>query len=74
MSKDDLPLVGFAPVFYSIGETVPHVKIAERYIKEGGKAIFFSHGGNYEYLAEEIGCKVINLKSYWDENFKEMKK
>ena len=55
------PLVGFFPCFYSMGETIPLIKIAKSYMDMGGKAIFFSHGGDYEYLAEEIGCKVVKL-------------
>ena len=45
-----------------MGETLPQVKIAKRYIERGGKGIFFSHGGKFEHLAEEIGCEVIRLK------------
>ena len=58
----DKPLVGFFPCFYTMGETLPQVKIAKKYIEKGGEGIFFSHGGKYEHLAEEIGCEVIKLK------------
>ncbi len=68
------PLVGFFPVFYSIGETIPHVKIAKFYIEKGGRAIFFSHGGKYEYLAKEIGCKVINLQNSWQSSLQKGKR
>ena len=45
-----------------MGETLPQVKIAKKYIEKGGEGIFFSHGGKYEHLAKEIGCEVIKLK------------
>ena len=38
------------------------IKIAKVYIESGGKVIFFSRGGNYEYLAKEINCELIKLK------------
>jgi len=56
------PLVGFFPRFYGMGETYPLIQIAKRYQELGGKVVFFSHGGEYEYLAEEIGCKPIRIK------------
>lgn len=28
----------------------------------GGKAIFFSHGGEYEYLAKDLGCEIIQVE------------
>jgi UDP:flavonoid glycosyltransferase YjiC (YdhE family) len=55
-------LIGFFPCFLSIGEALPAVKIAKKYIKKGGKAIFFSHGGVHERLAHEIGCEVVKLQ------------
>ncbi len=65
-SHNNKPLIGFLPCFYSIGETIPVVKMAQEYIKMGGSAIFFSHGGKYEYLAEELGCDIIRLNNIWD--------
>lgn len=59
--KKEKPLIGFFPCFYSIGETIPLIKIAKSYIELGGQAIFFSHQGEYEYLAEQLGCKIIYL-------------
>lgn len=66
MQDIEKPLIGFFPVFYSIGETIPLVKIAKLYIKNGGKAVFFSHGGKYEYLARDINCEVIKLRFLWE--------
>ena len=61
MIHTEKPLIGFFPHFSSMGETIPLVKIAKSYMEIGGKAIFFSHTGKYEYLAENIGCKVVRL-------------
>ena len=56
------PRVGFFPCFTGLGEGFPSVKIAKRYIEFGGEVVFFSHGGEYEYMAEEIGCDVIRIE------------
>jgi UDP:flavonoid glycosyltransferase YjiC (YdhE family) len=42
---------------------LPQIKIAKKYIEKGGKGIFFSHGGKFQHLAKEIGCKVVKLKN-----------
>jgi UDP:flavonoid glycosyltransferase YjiC (YdhE family) len=57
----DRPLIGFFPAFGSMGETVPLVKIAKAYGDVGGESLFFSHGGQFEYLAEEIGARIVHL-------------
>ena len=67
--SDELPLIGFFPLFYNLAETGRAVLIAKEYMKKGGKAIFFSHGGEYEYLAEEIGCRVIRINPIYTEEF-----
>ena len=56
------PTIGFLPCFFSIGETLPLVKLARAFINKGGKVLFFSHGGSFEQLAREIGCKIITLQ------------
>jgi len=66
---NDLPLIGFFPLFYNLAETGRAVLVAKRYIESGGKAIFFSHGGKYEYLAKDIGCKVISVEPIYDNKF-----
>ncbi|UCF12111.1 MAG: glycosyltransferase family 1 protein [Thermoplasmatales archaeon] len=68
-SSDKKPLVGFFPLFYNLAESGRAVIIAKRYKELGGKAIFFSHGGKYEYLAKEIGCKVVRVKPIYTEQF-----
>ena len=68
-SSNKKPLVGFFPLFYNLAESGRAVLIANRYKELGGKAIFFSHGGKYEYLAKEIGCKVVRAKPIYTEQF-----
>ena len=68
-SKNKKPLIGFFPLFYNLAETGRAVIIAKRYIELGGKAIFFSHGGKYEYLAKEIECEVVRVKPIYTEQF-----
>lgn len=53
--------VGFFPFFHNLAETSRLVRIAESLLELGGEAVFFSHGGSYEYLAEEIGCAPIRV-------------
>ncbi|UCF13775.1 MAG: glycosyltransferase family 1 protein [Thermoplasmatales archaeon] len=72
MIHAEKPLIGFFPCFSSMGETIPLVKIAKSYMEIGGKAIFFSHEGKYEYLAENIGCKVVRLGNLMGEDSDEL--
>ena len=62
------PLVGFFNLFYNYGETCRAVLIAKRYIELGGNVLFFSHGGEHEHLAEEIGCKVVRVKPIYNDD------
>lgn len=67
IDKDtEKPIIGFFPCFYSMGETIPLIKIAKSYLDLGGSVIFFSHRGEYEYLAEQLGCKIIHLSNILD--------
>lgn len=59
------PIIGFFPDFWSLGETIPLIKIANEYLNLDGEVIFFSHRGKYEYLAKDIGCKIIRLSDIW---------
>lgn len=56
-----LPTVGFFPRFHGLGETYPLIEIAKRYKQLGGEVVFFSHGGEYEHLVEELGCEIIRI-------------
>jgi len=56
------PLVGFFPCFPGFGETFPIIKIAKRYVELGGEVVIFSHGGEYEYLAKDLGYKIIRIE------------
>jgi len=69
MNDKNLPLIGFFPLFYNLAETGRAILVAQQYEKAGGKAIFFSHGGKYERLAEENGFKVIRLKPRYTEKY-----
>jgi len=55
------PLIGFFPLFYNLAETGRAVLTARRYIEIGGKVVFFSHGGQYEYLARDQGFDIIKV-------------
>jgi UDP:flavonoid glycosyltransferase YjiC (YdhE family) len=59
------PLIGFFPLSVCIGDTFPLVKIAKEYMKTGGKVIFFSHGGEYEKMINELGCEIIKVEPYY---------
>ena len=68
-SSNKKPLVGFFPLFYNLAETGRAVLVAKRYIEHGGQAIFFSHGGEYEKLARDLGCKVVKVDPIYSEEF-----
>ncbi len=53
---------GFFPFFANLAETSRLVRIAEKYRELGGKAVFFSHGGGYEYLATEAGFEIFRVE------------
>ena len=66
------PLIGFFPLFYNLAETGRAILVAKRYIELGGKAIFFSHGGKYEYLAKDFGYDMIRVNPiYTEESIRE---
>jgi len=69
VSTKKKPLVGFFPVFYNLAETGRAVLIAKRYLELGGDALFFSHGGEYEYLAKDLGCDVIRVNPIYSKEF-----
>jgi len=73
-TKLEESVVGFFPNFFSIGETIPLLKIAKSYNEMGGKIVIFSHGGKFEYIAKEQGLDIINLHNYWKNFFYEGKK
>jgi len=67
--SDSSPLVGFFPLSYSLAEIGRAVVIAKRYMELGGNVVFFTHGGDYEYLIKNLGCKIIKLAPYFSEDF-----
>jgi hypothetical protein len=61
MKTDRKTIIGFFPGFFDIGETYHLIKIAKCYQEQGGKVIIFSHGGDYEYLANEQNFEIIRM-------------
>jgi len=55
------PLVGFFPAFGNLAESTRLVRIAEQYRALGGHPIFFSHGGEYETLAENADLPLHRI-------------
>lgn len=58
------PLVGFFPPFSNLAETGRALLVAKRYRELGGRAIFFSHGGKYEFLAKDNDFQVTRVKPF----------
>lgn len=54
-------LVGFFPSFSNLAETGRAVMIAKRYKELGGRVIFFSHGGKYEFLARDNNYQIVKV-------------
>jgi len=50
--------VGFFPFFANLAETSRLVRTAEKFRELGGRAVLFSHGGEYEVLARDAGFAV----------------
>ncbi len=72
MAKDK-PVVGFFPLFYNLAETGRAILVAKRYMELGGKAVFFSHGGKYEYLAKDVGYRIVRVNPiYTEESIKKI--
>jgi UDP:flavonoid glycosyltransferase YjiC (YdhE family) len=69
LSNDKFPLIGFFPLFYNLAETGRAVVIAKRYIDIGGEVVFFSHGGDYEYLAQDIGAEVVRVRPIYNKRY-----
>ena len=69
VKSNEKPLIGFFPLFYNLAETGRAVLIAKRYKELGGETVFFSHGGEYEHLAKEIGCEVVKVNPVYSEEY-----
>jgi len=61
IDSSEKSLVGFLPPFHSLADTGRLVLIAKNYREIGGNVIFFSHGGQFEYLAKENGFEIIRI-------------
>jgi len=68
IKKNNKSLVGFFPLFFNISETGRAVLVAKRYQELGGKVIFFSHGGEYEYFAKDLGFDIVGVKPHLTED------
>jgi len=50
------------------------LKIARIYLNNGGKIIFFSHGGKFEHLTKDFNCEVVKLgELFWPNVIQELK-
>jgi hypothetical protein len=67
INHNEKPLVGFFPLFYNLAETGRAVLTAKRFIEMGGRGVFFSHGGRYEYLARDQGFEIIKVNPQYKE-------
>ena len=61
LPSDKKPLVGFFPLSFNLAETGRAIMIAKRYKELGGEVIFFSHGGDYEYLIKKQGFDFVRV-------------
>ena len=68
-NSDNKPLVGFFPLSYNLAETGRAVMIAKRYRELGGTVVFFSHGGEYEYLMRGLGFKIVKVSPCYTKDF-----
>jgi UDP:flavonoid glycosyltransferase YjiC (YdhE family) len=67
--------VGFFPFFANLAETSRLVRTAERFRELGGRAVFFSHGGDYEELARNAGFPVQPVEPiYTEEQIRDLMK
>jgi UDP:flavonoid glycosyltransferase YjiC (YdhE family) len=60
--------VGFFPFFSNLAETSRLVRTAERYRDLGGRAVFLSHGGEYEALARDAAFPVQQVAPIYSED------
>ena len=62
-------LIGFFPLFYNLAETGRAVLIAREVQKRGFSIVFFSHGGKYEYLVEQLNADLIHVPPMYSDDF-----
>jgi len=58
-------LIGIVPLTYNLAETGRSILVAKKIQEMGGNLIFFTHGGEYEYLIDNFGFKKIRIKPYY---------
>jgi UDP:flavonoid glycosyltransferase YjiC (YdhE family) len=64
---DKKPLVGFFPLSHNLAEMGRAILVAKEYIALGGKAVIFTHAGEYEHLAEDFGFNAVRIKPFYTE-------
>lgn len=57
--------IGFIPLSFNLAETGRAVLVAREVEKLGGIPVFFSHGGEYEYLIKKLGFNTTRLKPFF---------
>ncbi|MBU0498207.1 MAG: hypothetical protein KKG04_09700 [Candidatus Thermoplasmatota archaeon] len=60
--------VGFFPLFYNLAEAGRAVVVAKRVVERGGTVVFFSHGGQYEYLALDAGFRIVRCDPVYSDD------
>jgi UDP:flavonoid glycosyltransferase YjiC (YdhE family) len=50
------------PHFYYLSEVSRLIEMGLALRKLGQEVVFFSHGGNYEYVAQEVGFEVVSVE------------
>jgi len=69
MKPENSPVIGFFPLFFNLSETGRAVLIAKRYQELGGKAVFFSHGGEYDQFVKNSRFDVIKMEPFFIADF-----
>jgi hypothetical protein len=67
LGNDQMPVVGFFPLFYNLAESGRAVLVAKRFVELGGHVVFFSHGGRYEKLAEDAGFRIVRCNPIYSD-------
>ena len=62
MDKKNNKKIGFIPLSFNMAETGRAIVIAKQIKKLGFNPVFFSHGGEYEYLIQESGFQTNQIK------------
>jgi UDP:flavonoid glycosyltransferase YjiC (YdhE family) len=61
-------IIGFFPLFYNLAETGRAILISKQIRKYGFQVVFFSHGGEYERLLNDINFDIIRVNPIYNKN------